>query len=138
MIDFGAVFRISAAALVAGAAAAATNVPLVNPGFESPYAAVSGNNGLIGGMIASGWTDNSSWSDSTVQYAQEFTNPHSGASCQKMAVAAVPNGEAQFQQTIPVVAGSLYTASVWMRSSTGAQVTVRIQDAAAPYESYVD
>ena len=106
--------------------------------FESPYYAVSGNNGQISGSIANGWSDNSTWSDSTVQYSQEFSNPHSGASCQKMAVASIGSGEAQFQQGIPVVAGSLYTASVWMRGDAGTQVILRIQDASAPYESYLD
>jgi uncharacterized protein (TIGR03437 family) len=127
---------VSAAAVLR--AATPINVPLVDPGFESPYYAVSGNNGQISGSIANGWSDNSTWSDSTVQYSQEFSNPHSGASCQKMAVASIGSGEAQFQQGIPVVAGSLYTASVWMRGDAGTQVILRIQDASAPYESYLD
>jgi uncharacterized protein (TIGR03437 family) len=133
---------ISAAAVVAAHTAALattpTNVALINPGFESPYAAFSGNNGQISGNIANGWSDNSTWSDSTVQYAQEFDNPHSGASCQKMAVASVGSGEAQFLQGIPVVAGSLYTASIWLRGDPGTQVVFRIQDGSAPYESYLD
>ena len=138
MIGFPFV-RILAVALISAApAATATNVSLVNPGFESPYNAISANNGLITGSIANGWQDNSTWSDSTVQYSQEFNDPHSGASCQKMAVASVPDGEAQFQQTIPVAAGSLYTASIWMRAVAGTQVTLRIQDANPPYESYID
>jgi len=143
MIDiYRLLIRISAAALFAAPAAALAttpiNVPLVNPGFESPYLAVSGNNGTITGSIANGWADNSAWSDSTVQYAQEFNNPHSGASCQKMAVASIGSGEAQFQQGMPVVAGSLYTASVWVRGDPGTQVIFRIQDGSAPYESYLD
>ncbi|HTQ54602.1 MAG TPA: carbohydrate binding domain-containing protein [Bryobacteraceae bacterium] len=119
-------------------AAMPANVPLANPGFENPYFAVSGNNGFISGQIASGWSDNSTWSNSTVQYAQEFNNPHSGAACQKMEVLSVPNGEAQFQQGIPITGGSLYTASVWMRGASGTRAVLRIQDAAPPYESYTD
>src|ERR1035441_3296686 len=48
--------RISAAAIFAAPFAAPattpTNVSLTNPGFESPYVAVSGNNGRISGNIA--------------------------------------------------------------------------------------
>jgi hypothetical protein len=144
MIDISrALLRISAATLFAAPAAAPattpTNVPLVNPGLESPYFAISANNGLISGNVANGWSDNSTWSDSTVQYTQEFNNPHSGASCQKMAVASIGSGdEAQFLQGISVVAGSLYTASVWVRGDPGTQIVFRIQDASTPYESYLD
>ncbi|MGC9946080.1 MAG: cellulase family glycosylhydrolase [Bryobacteraceae bacterium] len=143
MIDIcRSLVRISAAAILAVPAAALaatpTNVALVNAGFESPYVFVSGNNGQISGSIASGWSDNSAWSDSTVQYTQEFNNPHSGVSCQKMVAASIGSGEAQFLQSIPVVAGSLYTASVWARGDPGTQVIFRIQDASAPYESYLD
>jgi len=134
--------QLSAAAIltapVVARAAAPTNVPLVNPGFESPYIPFSGNNGLIAGNIANGWSDNSTWSDSTVQYTQETNNPHTGASCQKMAVASIGSGEAQFLQSISVVAGSLYTATVWVRGDPGTQVIFRIQDGSAPYESYLD
>lgn len=143
MIDiYRLLVRISAAATfsapVAALATTPTNVALVNPGFESPYFAFSANNGLISGNIANGWSDNSTWSDSTVQYSQEFNNPHSGASCQKMAVASIGSGEAQFQQTITVAAGSLYTASIWVRGDAGTQIIFRIQDASPPYESYLD
>jgi esterase/lipase superfamily enzyme len=48
--------RISAAAIfaapVAARATTPTNVALANPGFESPYVVVSGNNGRISGNIA--------------------------------------------------------------------------------------
>jgi len=144
MIDiYSLVVRISAAAIVAAPVAALatttpTNVALVNPGFESPYIAFSGNNGQITGNIANGWSDNSTWSDSTVQYSQEFNNPHSGASCQKMAVASTGSGQAQLLQGVPVVAGSLYTASIWVRGDAGTQVIFLIQDGSSPYESYLD
>ena len=143
MIDiYRLLVRISAAAVfvvpAAARAATPTNAALTNPGFESPYLAVSGNGGQISGNIASGWSDNSAWSHSTAQYDQEFNNPHSGASCQKMAVASIGSGEAQLLQGMPVVAGSLYTASIWVRGDPGTQVIFRIQDGSAPYESYLD
>jgi uncharacterized protein (TIGR03437 family) len=37
-----------------------------------------------------------------------------------------------------VLAGSLYSASIWLRGDPGTQVVFRIQDASAPYESYLD
>src|ERR1035441_3474639 len=57
MIDNSALLvRISAAAIfaapVAARATTPTNVALANPGFESPYVVVSGNNGRISGNIA--------------------------------------------------------------------------------------
>jgi len=119
-------------------AAAPTAVPLVNPGFEGSYYAVSNNGGLITGMVANGWADNSTWSNSTVQYSQELSNPHGGASCQKMAVQSVASGEAQLLQGISLVAGSLYTASIWLRAQSATDVTVPIQDASPPYPAFLD
>jgi hypothetical protein len=139
MIDiYRLLIRISATALFAAPATTPTSVPPVNPGLESPYFAFSGNNGQISGNVTTGWADNSTWSDSTVQYAQEFSNPHSGASCEKMAVASIGSGEAQFLQGIPVVAGSLYTAAIWLRGDSGTQIVFRIQEGSSPYESYLD
>src|SRR5437667_3616325 len=72
----------------AGLAVAQTPTPvtLVNPGFEAPYNAVNLNGGKITGQVANGWSDNSTYSNATVQYSQETTNPHGGASCQKIFV----------------------------------------------------
>src|SRR5258708_7758893 len=63
-----------------------TPVTLVNPGFEAPYNTVNLNGGTITGQVANGWSDNSTYSNATVQYSQETTNPHGGASCQKIVV----------------------------------------------------
>lgn len=142
MLSFSTILEISAAAIFAlpaiAPAASPTAVPLTNPGFETPFVTVNGSGGQISGQVAAGWLDNSAWSESTVQYSQETANPHGGASCQKMAVAAIGSGEAQFLQGMPVTAGSLYTASVWVRGDAGTQVIFRIQDGSAPYESYLD
>ena len=82
-------FTISCCSLSAGLAAAQTPTPvtLVNPGFEAPYNTVNLNGGTITGQVANGWSDNSSYDNATVQYSQETTNPHGGASCQKIVVA---------------------------------------------------
>ena len=124
--------------LAAATAQAGTNVALVNPGFEAPYGAVSENGGKVSGFIAHGWTDDSIWSNAAVEYAQETSNLHSGASCQKIVVTSAGSGEAQFLQGLPLQSGYLYTASIWMRGGPDTLVTFRIQDSSPPYESYVD
>src|SRR5579872_6538892 len=73
-----------------------TPVPLVNPGFEAPYNTVNLNGGKIAGQVANGWTANASYGNATVQFSQETTNPHGGASCQKIVVAS---GTMQIYQT---------------------------------------
>src|SRR5437016_7180293 len=86
---------------VAAMAQAPTPVPLINPGFESPYGPVNQRSGVttITGQIANGWLDNSSQFNPTVQYAQESSNPHSGASCQKMVVVNPGSGQSTFNSS---------------------------------------
>jgi hypothetical protein len=112
-------------------------VALVNPGMESPYNSVNLNNGAISGNIANGWSDNSAWASPTIQYSQDFNNPHSGLSSQKMAVSSVGSGRAQYIQSFQLQAGNLYTATAWVRGTPGIQVSVAIQQAASPYAVYV-
>src|ERR1700704_5388206 len=117
---------------VATIAQTPTQVTLVNPGFEAPYGAVNQASGVttITGQVANGWLDNSSPSRATVQYAQETSNPHGGASCQKMVV--VNPGSAQAivytGAAFPVRAGNIYTATVWIRGSAGVVARVLIRD----------
>ena len=59
-----------AAACAGGAAHAATPVALTNPGMEEPYYAVNLNGGAISGYLANGWTENSAWANTTVQYSE--------------------------------------------------------------------
>src|SRR6185295_10555116 len=109
-----------------------TPAPLVNPGFEAPYGPVNQATGVttITGQVADGWLDSSSQSHATVQYAQETSNPHGGASCQKMVVvspgstlAVVYTGAA-----FPVRPGNIYTATVWIRGSPGAIARIIVRD----------
>lgn len=118
-------------------AQADTPVTLTNPGMEAPYSAVYQNSGAISGALASGWIDNSAWANATVQYSAETTNPHSGSACQKMVVASVGTGRAQFYQPFSLQAGSLYTATAWVRGTPGVQASLMIQQAASPYATYV-
>lgn len=116
---------------VAAVAQTPTQVPLVNPGFEAPYGAVNQAAGVttITGQVANGWLDNSRTSNATVQYAQDTSNPHGGASSQKIVVVDPGSAEASFvtRADFPVRSGNIYTATVWMRGSPGvvARVLVR-------------
>jgi uncharacterized protein (TIGR03437 family) len=110
-----------------------TAVALVNPGFEAPYEAVNATVTTIAGQIANGWEDNSSWANSTLQYSQETTNPHSGASCQKIVAA---NGTVELVQRFQLLAGNLYTASVWMRGVPGTIGKLFVEKDGSPYTNY--
>ncbi len=129
---------VLSASLACVAASQPASVPLGNPGFEDSYFPVGGNSGSIAGMTANGWSDNSTWANATVAYSRETINPHSGASCQKIVVGKVPDGEMQFLQPVSLVGGSIYTASVWMRGEPGTRVTLRIQKSGPPYTSLAD
>ena len=119
------------------AASAATPVPLTNPGMEQPYYAVSLNGGAISGALANGWNENSAWADATVQYSSETNNPHSGSACQKVVVTSPGSGRMQFYQPFTLQAGSIYTASVWLRGDPGLQASLVIQQGAPPYATYI-
>ncbi len=134
----GGVAALLVAVICAGGAARAdTPVPLTNPGMEAPYNTVNLNGGAISGALASGWSDNSAWANPTVQYSKETGNPHSGSACQKVVVASAGSGRVQFIQPFPLQTGNLYTASVWLRGTPGAQASLVIQQAASPYATYV-
>ncbi|MFZ0934242.1 MAG: carbohydrate binding domain-containing protein [Bryobacteraceae bacterium] len=126
-----------AAACAGGAAHAATPVALTNPGMEEPYYAVNLNGGAISGYLANGWTENSAWANTTVQYSEENTNPHSGSACQKVVVTSVGTGRVQFIQPFRLEAGNIYTASVWLRGDPGLQASLVIQQGVSPYATYI-
>lgn len=121
----------------AGLAAAQTPTPvtLVNPGFEAPYNAVNLNGGTITGQVANGWTANSGFGNATVQFSQETTNPHGGASCQKIVVAS---GTQQLVQHFQLQAGNIYTASVWMRGLPGTIGSLLVTKGSSPYTTYFE
>jgi hypothetical protein len=128
------------AVLLSFAAQAGTPTPvtLTNPSFEGNYLPVGDATAQIGGLVANGWQDNSSWANVAVRYSQETNNPHSGTSCQKISVTSVTSGQVQLVQSFPVVGGSLYTASFWVRGEAGTQVIVEVQQVASPYAAYLD
>jgi len=128
---------LALAAIIAVAAYGDTSVALTNPGMEPPYAAVNADGSGISGNIAAGWQDNSGWANAAVQYSEETNNPHSGSACQKIVVTGVGSGRAQFLQPFQLQAGSIYTASVWLRGDAGLEVSLVIQQGVSPYATYL-
>jgi hypothetical protein len=122
-----------------GRALASTQVPLANPGMESPYVAVNSGAATITGQIANGWSDNSFWQAPapTIAYSQDTVNPHGGAASQKIVVSSVGGDRFQMIQQFAQQAGNVYTLSAWVRGTPGAQVTLSIQQASSPYATYI-
>jgi len=121
-------------------ALADTEVPLVNGGMESPYAAVTSGAATITGQIANGWADNSFWQSTpapTIAYSEDRVNPHGGASSQKIAVSSVGASRFQMIQQFAQRAGNIYTLSAWVRGTPGVQVALSTQQASSPYATYI-
>lgn len=110
---------------------------LQNPGFEPPYTGVGVNNG-ISGQVAMNWSDNSSWASPTVTYSQDTSNPHGGASSQKIAIASPGSGAVQLVQNITVIPGQSYTFSAWVRGDSGMKIDLAIRQQSTPYKAYSD
>lgn len=128
---------LGAIALIATAPAARAQT-LANTGFESPFDSIAVDPACpaIHGRVANGWYDNSCWAGNTsasIAYAADFTAPHGGASSQRI----VTGGPIlQLVQTVPFTQGRLYTATVWMRASGPATVSVMLRQLDAPYATY--
>ena len=88
------------------------------------------------GQIARGWSDNSDWADVGVTYALDPINARGGKVAQRVEVARVGDGAAQFVQRARVEKGRLYRFSVWLRGKNGAQLQLQYQQAGAPYAIY--
>ncbi len=126
------------AALLAACYAAETYAQMINPSFEGPYNAVASTESTITGVVANGWIDNSSWANVNVDYEQETSDPHSGASCQKIIVSEVKSGQVQLYQGVPVTAGYLYRPGIWLRGTAGVTVHLILQMAVSPYTTLED
>jgi hypothetical protein len=113
------------------------DTPVANPGMEPPYNAVNLNGGAISGSLANGWSENSAWANPTVQYSEETNNPHSGLACQKGGRDQRGHRPGAVHSAIPLQAGNIYTASVWLRGTPGLQASLVIQQANSPYATYI-
>jgi hypothetical protein len=97
------------ATLIAGLAFAgpARGQFLSNTNFEA----------FAGNGIASNWTQ-LAVQGAAISFARETNNPHSGASCQRAVVGGLDGTNAAFfYQPFTYQAGSVYTASIWLRAS---------------------
>lgn len=111
---------------------------LVNAGFEAPFdsLAPTATCPAIRGRVANGWWDNSCWPGNTsavVTMAADTTQPHGGATSQRITSGG---GVMQLVQDVSLQTGRLYTASVWMRASGAATVTVLLRQTDAPYSTF--
>ncbi|MBA3683778.1 MAG: carbohydrate binding domain-containing protein [Planctomycetes bacterium] len=115
---------------------------LANAGFEDGWvkdatAADSTNeNAKISGQVATGWSDNSSWADVQVVYAEDTAQPHRGTSCQRITVNRVGSGAIQYIQQVGFTGGKAYNFTVWMRGRQGTSVSLALRQHGAPYEQY--
>jgi hypothetical protein len=112
---------------------------LLNSGLEPPYVPLTGSVSITGSTAAQ-WYDNSSWGvpNPTVVYSEDTSNPHGGTASQKIEVQSVDPSTAavQFVEELMVIPGQAYTFSAWLRGDTGAQASLILQDAVAPYTIY--
>ena len=130
-----ALLLLPAALSVSEARAQQTPVPLVNPGFEGAYLPLAGT-GTVTGSVAPGWTHNAGYGDTTTVYAQDSGNPHSGASCDSIAVSAVRSGNLQLNQGVHLAAGSIYTVGAWFRGRPGSSAGINVQGGPPNYRQF--
>lgn len=124
--------------LVSRADVHAADDTLNNPGFESPYTVITPAPDCpnIAGSVAEGWEDNTCWvgAGAHVVYAQDAGEFHGGASSQQVQFTA---GRWQIVQWLPLSAGTVYTAGIWLRSTAPMQVMLLLRQANEPYNAYV-
>lgn len=99
-------------------------VPLQNAGFESPWPSTDPKDpeAKVTGIVADGWSDNSSWADVNVHYSADTEHPHSGSAAQRIDVERVASGAVQFVQKVQLQKDKAYAFSVWMRGRPGSVV----------------
>ncbi|NLB68299.1 MAG: hypothetical protein GX804_01235 [Lentisphaerae bacterium] len=118
---------------ISGASASGTVNILKNGGFE-PMPKPSG--AMIRGIIAEGWVDDSAWADVSVEYAVDSQHVRSGTTSQRIAVEAVRSGAVQFAQKVDFRKDRAYVASVWIRGSSSATVSIALRQYSAPWKEY--
>lgn len=126
--------------LTAEAACGSPAEQLANPGLESPYLTVGGTNsyGVLSGRFPSGWSDNSRVSGRHVLnvYTQETAGAVSGSALRVSAAVQDGYGSgARFEmyQGFQAVTQRSYTATVWLKSSAPAAVSLGLRLKASPY-----
>lgn len=104
-----------------------SNVVTNSGSLEGTYVSLpKTNSGLITGVIAPGWFDNTSYwlTTSSSDYSQETVGQHSGTGCQKIQHNAAT---LQFATKITPPSGKIYSCSVWLKSLSTITVGVAVQ-----------
>lgn len=128
----------------AGAQQGAASVNLQNPGFEAPYPPVASSSDAanlkakITGTVAQGWQDNSNWADVSVDYGADTSNPHRGASDQRVTITRVAGGAVQFVQPVRLQKSHAYELRVWLRGTPGTSISISLRQSGAPYATYAE
>jgi hypothetical protein len=94
-----------------------------NPGFETS----NPSNG------AAGWAANV-WGGGTLAYQRDTTDAHGGGAAQIVHIRTLGSGGALYEQPITLAGGTVYQASVWLRSPDGAVVDFELRRAGKWYE----
>lgn len=109
---------------------------LTNPGFEIGSSAVSCAGPVFAsGQLARGWTENSCWmaTESTLSYALDAVNPHSGGFSQSIESSA---GVGQIWTSLTLNSGKKYATSVWLRADQPMTVQLMLRGTGVPYSHY--
>ncbi len=112
---------------------------LKNGNFEGPFQAVTSppnSKGHIEGTIASGWRDESAWSEVSIAYSKDPTGGHHGTAAQKMEVFPPGKGTPQFVQQIALNAGTTYRVTAWAKAATPGRVFLALRQSGKPYTMY--
>jgi hypothetical protein len=109
---------------------ASTNL-LANPGLEEPYAPVPVqlNDAIVTGLIADGWTTNSSGADLKAKLSEERNSVHGGQSAQKIEISGYRSGAICLLQEVGSLQPSnAYYFSVWCKGDQAGPIEVSIKD----------
>lgn len=114
---------------------------ILNGKFEDKYvpAVVFSQEGKVSGMIASPWSDDSSWAPVTVAYSQDSEGAYEGKSCQKVEVTDVSldkEARVQFVQEVNLAVNQLHRASCWIRSDRTTEIDIALRQKLWPYTYY--
>ncbi|MBC7807536.1 MAG: hypothetical protein H7145_15475 [Akkermansiaceae bacterium] len=114
---------------------------LVNAGFEEKYVPVQpfSQEGVVSGVVAAPWVDDSSWAQVVVDYSQDSDNPHEGKSCQKVVVtevSTVKEARVQFVQELNLALNKSHRASCWIRADRTTEIDIALRQKPWPYRYY--
>lgn len=102
--------------------------------FSGPYVSHKEPKGRVSGVIADGWWDNSSWGDVRIDYRRVSVDGSRGSYAQGVEVRHIgARAACQFVQSVPVVAGHRYRATVTVRSKSPMPLELLLRQGPKPY-----